>query len=84
MKEDQMNKKITVQVIGCTGTGKSAIAELLRHYLDISGINVVLNDDEAPGVIAESLNHRLKSLKEKGITVEVQTIRKLRSSFEKY
>lgn len=75
-----MADMIKVTVSGSSGSGKSAIAELIRQSLAQYGIEVELNDDngygtvdELPGVIAESLNLRIQSLNTRGTTVEVQT-----------
>lgn len=75
-----MNNKIVIQVCAYAGSGKSAVAELLRQALTIVGFEVTLNDDngighvdEAPGVIAESLHSRIESIKTLGTPIEIRT-----------
>ena len=74
-------KEITVTVAGASASGKSAIAEVIRQALAISGIKVVLNDDngigtvdEAPGVIAASLSSRIDTFNERGSSVSISTL----------
>lgn len=74
-------EKITVTVAGACASGKSAIAELIRQALAISGVDVVLNDDngigivdEKPGVIAATLDSRINTFNERGSSVAIRTI----------
>ena len=74
-------EQITVTVAGASASGKSAIAELIRQVLDISGVKVVLNDDngigmvdERPGVIAASLDSRIATFNERGSSVSIRTM----------
>lgn len=75
-----MTSPIKITIAGSAGTGKSAIAELVRQALAISDIEVELIDDngigivdERPGEIARSLNGRIKGIVERGTKVRIQT-----------
>lgn len=75
-----MTNPIKITIAGSAGTGKSAIAELVRQALAISDIEVELIDDngigfvdERPGEIARSLNGRIKGIVERGTKVRIQT-----------
>lgn len=76
-----MTTELKIIVMGTSASGKSALAELVRQALTISGINVELTDDngigivdEKPGVIAASLDSRIKGIADRGTPVKIQTM----------
>lgn len=80
-----MSRMISITVTASTGVGKSTIAELIYQTLAKAGIDVDIKDDnvygvveEFPGVVAESLDSRIESIKDYGTSVVVQTMRSMR------
>lgn len=76
-----MTTELKIAILGKSCSGKSALAELVRQALAVSGINVELIDDngigiidEKPGVIADSLDGRIQGIIDRGTTVKIQTM----------
>lgn len=72
---------IEVLVVGGSGSGKSAIAQVIYDALAASGLKVELNDnngigvvDEKPGVIKETLSGRLESIVGRDTKVCIKSI----------
>lgn len=64
------NNPIQVVVSGGAGSGKSAVAEVIRQALKKAGLKTEVVDDngvgvidEAPGVIRETLERRLERIR---------------------
>lgn len=84
-----MKKEINVYVSGPCGSGKSAIAEIIRQSLYMFGSLVKFNDDnghgngpeELPGVIKGSIVERMKSMKESGVQIGIRSVNTHRSGF---
>lgn len=84
-----MKKEINVFVSGPCGSGKSAIAEIIRQSLYMFGSLVKFNDDnghgngpdELPGVIKGSIIERMKSIKESGVQIGIRSVNTHRSGF---
>jgi len=41
-----MNQKLTIDIRGCCGSGKTTLAAALRNLLEANGHNVIVHDSE--------------------------------------
>lgn len=66
------NRKIIVQVWGITGSGKTAICQLLQEALQAHGIEVTYSNSELTRPrTSEELDTVLNALAEHGTSVEI-------------
>lgn len=66
-----------IQIIGTTGEGKSAIANLMFDLLKSHGFIVDLQNEEEMG----DYTPHLRSLKEQGIGIEIETVQSNKSGY---
>jgi len=63
---------IKIQVMGTVNSGKTTISNLIARYLKMHGFNVTLKDYD--GIEVGDVVAKIESLKDKGISIEIETI----------
>ena len=65
---------IEIKVVGGTGSGKSAIGQLIMEHLKLHGFDVTWYNDEHGPRDMHHLNQCLDSIKEQGTEISVSEI----------
>ncbi len=77
--------KIKIDIEGCSGEGKSTIAQLIKLTLETYGFNCSYNDIDdielSPIRIERNLVEMSKRPEKHQVHVEIETIQELRSTF---
>ncbi len=75
-----MKKTLKVNIIGFTGTGKSALAHGIKDLCAKHGIECSISgaEDDMKGVVEESWPERLDAMANKDIAVEITTVQAIR------
>lgn len=71
----QPRECIAITITAPTGSGKSTIARLVANALQLVGLDVAVEDDDAPTDILEgvALAHRIQALRDRGVGVSIVT-----------